>query len=153
MTNHQQMKVHGLRAAIFGAIKNQAVSVPKKSVYLEVREKMLADINKGLAYYNQLKAMAQDTYDYSFELGDLLSSGKFLQRRKHFDDAIRLFEIAVKLEGRPSDISYGYELMADTYFKKGDRASALKFYAKALETDEANKNARGMLDTLKGTSG
>lgn len=149
MTNHQQMKVHGIRRAIFDAIQGRPVDVPKKSVYLEVREKMLDDVQKGLAYYRLLKATAADRYDFSFEIGDLLSAGKFLQRRKHYTDALLVFDVAVRLDGQPADISYGYELMGDTYRKMEDTARARMFYQKAIETDPANRNAHGMLETLK----
>jgi CubicO group peptidase (beta-lactamase class C family) len=145
MTNNQQMKVDGIKDAIFAIVKNAPVAVPKKSVYLEIREKMLADIDKGIAYFNQLKANGQENYDFSFEIGDLISSGKYLQRRARYDDAIRLFEMAVKLDAKPNDISYGYELMGECYVKKNEKDNALKAYSKAVEIDPGNKNAKGVL--------
>lgn len=149
MTNNQQMKVHGLRAAILAAIKNEPVIVPKKSVYLEIRGKMLKDINNGLTYYNKLKAEQQENYDFSFEIGDLISTGKFLQRRGHLDEAIRIFSLAVELKGKPADISYGYELIGECHLKKGDKSSASVFYRKAIEVDPGNKNALGIFQEIK----
>jgi len=148
MTNNQQMKVHGLKSAIIAITKNEPFTVPKKSVYLEVREKMLKDIDKGIAYYNNLKAEQQENYDFSFEIGDLISTGKYLQRRARYDDAIRIFVMAVKLDAKPADISYGYELMAETYLKKGNRTDAITWYQKAISVDDNNKNAKGMIATL-----
>lgn len=145
MTNNQQMKVDGIKDAITAVVKNTPVTVPRKSVYLEVREKMLADIDKGIAYFNQLKASEQGTYDFSFEIGDLISSGKYLQRRALYDHAIRLFEMAVKLNAKPADVSYGYELMGECYVKKNEKEKAIKAYSKAVEIDPGNKNARGVL--------
>lgn len=148
MTNNQQMKVHGIRAAILNVLNNQAVSVPKKSVYLQVRDKMLSDVGKGIAYYQMLKADMQDSYDFSFEIGDLISSGKYLQRRKLYDNAIRIFTMAVQLPAKPADISYGYELIAECYMSKAEKTQSLAFYKKAVETDPNNKNAQGMIATL-----
>jgi CubicO group peptidase (beta-lactamase class C family) len=147
-TNQQQLKVYAIKSALLEAIKGTPVTVPKKSVYLEIRERMLADLNKGLAYYNQLKAERQDVYDFSNETADMINTGRFLLRRHKFDEAIRLFSIAARLGGRSGDVSYAYELTADCYLKKGDRGQALVYYRKALDADAGNKNAEGMLATL-----
>jgi len=148
MTNNQQLKVHGIKSAILAVLRNEAVTVPKKSVYLEIREKVLANPDSGLALYHKLKATGQNQYDFSFEIGDLISTGKYLERRSHFDDAVKVFMVAVALKGKPADISYGYELIGQCYFKKSDKLEAIKYYTKALQTDAANKNAEGMLSTL-----
>jgi CubicO group peptidase (beta-lactamase class C family) len=149
MTNNQQMKVYGIKSAILAALKGEPVMVPKKSVYLEMRAKILADPDKGLAFYRDLKANHQDKYDFSSEIPDLISTGKYLERRNKLDDAVKVFSVAVALNGKPADISYGYELIGECYFKKGDRGRATENYAKALEIDPKNKNAEGILATLK----
>ena len=108
MTNNQQLKVHGIKSAMLAVLRNEAVTVPKKSVYLEIREKVLANPDSGLALYRKLKSTGQNQYDFSFEIGDLISTGKYLERRSHFDDAVNVFMVAVALKGKPADISYGY---------------------------------------------
>lgn len=125
--------------------------MPKKSVYLQLRKKILANRTKGLAYYNQLRATQSDSYDFSFEIGDLISTGKYLQPREHFDDAIYMYSIAVRLKGKASDIAYGYELMANSYLCKEDKVQAIKSYQKAIAIDPNNENAKAMLSTLKKT--
>ncbi len=147
-TNQQQMKVYGLKSALLAVLKQEPVSVPKKSVYLEVRDKFLADMPKGLTYYDELKANHQDQYDFSFELGDLISSGKYLQRRLRFDDALVLFQKALDLPGLPADRSYACELMGECYLKKGRMDLARAQYEKALQLDPKNKNAAGIIATL-----
>ena len=149
MTNNQQMKVYGIKFAILAALKGETVIVPKKSLYLEMRAKILADPNQGLAFYRDLKANHQDQYDFSSEIPDLISTGKYLERRNKLDDAVKVFSVAVALNGKASDISYGYELIGECYFKKGDRYRATENYTKALEIDPKNKNAEGILATLK----
>lgn len=149
MTNNQQMKVYGIKSAILAALKGEPVIVPKKSLYLEIRTKILADPDQGLAFYQDLKTNHQDTYDFSSEIPDLISTGKYLQRRNKLDEAIKIFTVAVGLNGKAADMSYGYELMGECYFKKGDKSRATENYTKALEIAPNNKNAAGMLATLK----
>jgi CubicO group peptidase (beta-lactamase class C family) len=148
MTNNQQMKVDGIKNAIFAALANQPVSVPKKSVYLEIRDKVLADVDKGLAYYQDLKANYQDSYDFTFEIGDLISTGKYILRRNKFDDAIKVFQTAVALKAKPADVAYGYELIGEAYLKKQDKVNAQLNYKQAVNIDPNNKNAAGILQQL-----
>ncbi|NNU33514.1 hypothetical protein HK413_03940 [Mucilaginibacter sp. S1162] len=148
MTNNQQMKVDGIKNAIFSALANQPVSVPKKSVYLEIRDKVLANADKGLAYYRDLKANHQDSYDFTFEIGDLISTGKYILRRNKFDDAIKVFQMAVALKAKPADIAYGYELIGEAYLKKQDKPNAQLNYKQAVAIDPNNKNAVGILQQL-----
>lgn len=148
MTNNQQMKVDGIKNALFAALSGKPVTVPKKSFYLEIREKTLADVGQGLEYYGDLKANHQDSYDFSFEIGDLISTGKYLLRRNKFDDAIKVFQTAVALKAKPADIAYGYELIGESYLKKGEKVNAKANYQQALTLDPNNKNAAGMLQQI-----
>ncbi|MCS3736292.1 serine hydrolase [Mucilaginibacter dorajii] len=148
MTNNQQMKVDGIKNALFAALSKEPATVPKKSFYLEIREKTLANVDQGLKYYQELKANQQDTYDFSFEIGDLISTGKYLLRRNKFDDAIKVFQTAVALKAKPADIAYSYELMGECYLKKGDKTNAQINYRQALTLNPNNKNAAGMLQQI-----
>jgi len=148
-TNNQNFKVDAIKGAILAILKDQPFTIPKKSVYLDIRDKVLKDMEQGLAFYRHIKATGQEQYDFGFEAGDLISTGKYLQRRNRFDDAIRLYAIAAPLCARKTDLSYAYELTGECYLKKGDKALAKTWYEKALATDEGNKNAKGMIMSLK----
>jgi len=148
MTNNQQMKVWPLKTAILNILHHEPYTTPKKSLYLSIRDKMLADTDSGLQYYRELKKTGQDSYDFSFEIGDLISTAKYLQRRNKYDDAIRVLQIAVQLQAKPQDVSYGYELIGDCYQAKGDSQNGITSYKKALEVDPQNKNAHGRLQAL-----
>lgn len=147
-TNNQNFKVDAIKTAILHILKNDPFTVPKKSVYLDIRDKVLINLDQGLAFYREIKAHAQDKYDFSFEAGDLISTGKYLQRRNRYDDAIRIYALAAPLCVRSADTSYAYELTAECYLKKADRMQAKTWYTKALATDSLNKNAASMLSTL-----
>ncbi|WP_167346144.1 serine hydrolase [Pedobacter ginsenosidimutans] len=150
MTNNQQMKVWPLKTAIVNIINGKPFAVPKKSLYLSIRDKILADFTKGMDYYHELKISGQDRFDFSFEIGDLISVAKYLQRRGRFDDAISVLKEAVSLPARPQDLSYGYEIMGECFQKKNANALALECYQNALAKYPANKNAEGMILKLTG---
>lgn len=147
-TNNQNFKVDAIKTAVLAILKDQPFNVPRKSVYLDIRDKVLNNLEAGLNFYRDIKASKQDQYDFSFEAGDLISTGKYLQRRNRYDDAIILYSLAAPLCSRPSDLSYAYELTAECFLKKGERAKAKSWYEKAVSTDAGNKNAKGMLSTL-----
>lgn len=149
MTNNQQMKVLPLKSTILNILQHKSFTVPKRSLYLAIRDKILANTDTGIVYYMQLRTSHRDTYDFSFEIGDLISTGKYLQRRSHYDDAIRIFKMAVQLEGKPADLSYGYELIGECYRQKGDKKLALEYYRKAVDKNPDNRNAANMIENLK----
>lgn len=149
MTNNQQMKVWPIKTTILNILHHQAFTVPKKSLYLTIRDRMLKDTDDGLAYYQKLKATSQEQYDLSFEIGDLISTGKYLQRRKKLDEAIKVFRAALQLKAKPEDLSYGYELIADCYREKGIITQAATNYRKAVELNPKNKNAVGRLQAIE----
>lgn len=148
-TNNQNFKVDAIKTAILHILKDEPFEVPKKSVYLDIRDKVLHNMDQGLAFYRDIKANGQDKYDFHSEAADLISTGKYLQRRNRFNDAIKIYALAVPLCVRPTDTSYAYELTAECYLKKGDKVQATTWYEKALAADANNKNAKGMLSGLQ----
>jgi CubicO group peptidase (beta-lactamase class C family) len=148
MTNNQQMKVWPLKTAILDILYHRPFNIPKKSLYLGLRERMLLNVEDGLNFYHQLRAKEQQVYDFSFEIGDLISTAKYLQRRNKHHDAIRVLGEAVKLNAKPVDLSYGHELMGMSYQSLNDKPNALKQYHQAIAIYPANKNAANMIQQL-----
>lgn len=147
-TNSQQFKVNQITNAILAILKGESYSVPKRSLYLDLREKVLANFNDGLAFYHQVKNEQEDRYDLSFEIGDLINTGRYLMRRKRFDDALALFQLGTLLPIKDSDFSFAYQLMAECYVNKGYKQLAIIYYQKAVEKDKTNENAKGYLNEL-----
>jgi CubicO group peptidase (beta-lactamase class C family) len=148
LTNNQNFKLYQLKDAILAILHGQAYTVPKKSIYLDIREGLAADFQEGLAEYYRLRRDGKDVYDFDAEPMDLISTGKYLSRRNKFDDALAIFELSTTFHLNASDLSYAYELIADTWLKKGNKPLAILYCQKAVETDLNNKNARGMLNSL-----
>jgi tetratricopeptide (TPR) repeat protein len=148
VTNNQNFKLYDLKDAILAILRGQSYTVPKKSIYLDIREGLAADFKQGLAAYFRLRQTGNDTYDFAAEPTDLISTGKYLLRRNKLDEALAIFELSTTFLVKPPDLSYAYELIAQTWAKQGNQPLAIFYYQKAVETEAQNKNARGMLDSL-----
>ncbi|RRB07826.1 serine hydrolase [Larkinella rosea] len=148
MTNSQQFKVNALTNSIIAILQGKPYTVPKRSLYLDMREKVLADFNEGMAFYREVKEHQRERYDLGFEIGDLVNTGKYLMRRQKYEEAIRLFQLGTSLPIQPGDYSYAYQLIADCYAKMGVKQLAIVYYQKAIEKDPTNANAKGYLAEL-----
>jgi tetratricopeptide (TPR) repeat protein len=150
LTNNQNFKLYQLKDAILAILHGQPYVLPKKSIYLDIREGLAANFQEGIANYLRLRESGKQTYDFAAEPFDLINTGRYLMRRNKFDDAITIFQISTTFPLSPADRSFAYSLIAEAWSKKGDSSMAKLYYEKALETDPQNKNARGMLDKLDG---
>jgi CubicO group peptidase (beta-lactamase class C family) len=150
LTNNQNFKLFQLKDAILAILHGQPYVVPKKSIYLDIREGLAANFHDGIANYLRLRESGKETYDFAAEPFDLISTGRYLLRRDKLDDAIAIFELSTTFPLGSGDRSFAYSLIAEAWSKKGDVSMAKLYYEKAVETDPQNKNARGMLDKLNG---
>ena len=150
LTNNQNFKVYQLKDAILAILNGQPYVVPKKSIYLDIREGLAADFPEGIANYRRLRETGKETYDFAAEPFDLINTGRYLMRRDKFDDAITIFELSTTFPLSSADRSFAYSLIGEAWSKKGGASMAKLYYEKAVETDPQNKNARGMLDKLNG---
>ncbi len=149
LSNSQHLRLGALKDGLAAIVKNQPYIVPKRSIYLDIREKVLADFEKGLAYFRQLKATAAGKYDFTAEPFELINTAKYLMRKKQFDNAIALLNLSISPGMKNSDLSYVYELIADCWQKlQHHRQMAILYYQKAADTDATNKNARSMFEKL-----
>lgn len=150
LTNNQNFKLYQIKDAILAILHGQSYVVPRKSIYLDIREGLAANFQVGIANYLRLRESGKEIYDFAAEPFDLINTGRYLMRRDKFDDAITIFELSTTFPLSSADRSFAYSLIAEAWSKKGDTSMATLYYQKAIETDPQNKNARGMLDTLNG---
>jgi len=149
MTNNQNFKVNQIKDAIVGILDDKPFTVPKRSIYIDLRTKVLDDFDKGIAFYYQIKSTQPNQYDFSAEAVDLYNTGKYLVRRNRLDDAIRIFELSTMVDIKNTGgMSYAFSLIGDCYLKKGEKDLAVIYYRKAVELDAGNKNAEGILSGL-----
>lgn len=146
MTNNQNFKVRQLTTAILSILDNGPYTVPKRSLYLELREEILADFDAGIAFYRTAREQKKDVYDLSFEIGDLVNTGKFLMRRNRFDDAVRVFTLGLLLDLQDKDYAIACQFIAEAYKQQGKTDLAVLYAQRAIRKDPDNKIARSMLD-------
>jgi hypothetical protein len=94
LTNNQNFKLYELKDAILAILHGQSYVVPKKSIYLEIREGIAANFQHGITNYLRLRESGRGTYDFAAEPFDLINTSKYLMRRNKFDDALAVFEIS-----------------------------------------------------------
>lgn len=150
MTNNQNFKVNEIKDAIAAIVRGEPYQVPKRSIYVDLRVKVLENFDAGIAFYREICSSQPNVYDFSNEAADLNNTGKFLMRRNRFDEAIRLFQLSTLVAGQtPSNLSYTFSLIGDGYAKKGEKDLAILYYTKAVETDPNNDNAKGVLRSIR----
>jgi tetratricopeptide (TPR) repeat protein len=150
LTNNQNFKLYQLKDAILAILHGRPYVVPRKSIYLDIREGLAANLEEGIANYLRLRESGKETYDFAAEPFDLINTGRYLMRREKLDSAIAVFEISTTFPLSASDRSFAYSLIAEAWSKKGNASMAKLYYEKALDTDPQNTNARGMLDQMNG---
>ena len=149
MTNNQNFKVNQLKDASVNILNGKTYIVPKKSIYLDIRKKLLDNFNLGIAFYNLIKSTGKDKYDVANEVFDLYSTGKYLMRRNRFDDAIKIFHLSTMIDLKNvGGMSYAFTLIGECYLKSGNKEMAIIYYTKAFELDSTNKTAEGMVKIL-----
>ncbi len=150
ITNNQNFKLPEIAESIINILDNKPFSVPKKSIYLDIRGKLLDNYDSGIAFYNHIKSKEKDKYDFSNEVSDLVNTGKYLMRRDKYDDAIKIFTIStttIDLSNLNRN-SNTYTLIGECYLKNKNKKMATVFYKKALEIDSTNKLAQEMLKEI-----
>jgi len=150
LTNNQEFKVQELKDAILNLLQGKPYTVPKKSVYLDLRTKVFDDFDKGLVFYEMIKSEEKDKYDLSNLPNDLYNTAKYLMRRSRYDDAIKILHLST-LEDltNKGGMSYAFMLIGQCYQNKGEKKLSEVYYSKSVELDPTNKNAQGMLDEIR----
>jgi len=101
-------------------------------------------IDAAIALYQQLRTTAPTRYDFSEQQLNGLGYG-LLEKRRHVD-AIRIFELNVRQFPTSANV---FDSLGEALYRSGKRAEAAQAYARAVELDPSNVNAREMLLKLK----
>ena len=146
LSNTPEADLGSLASGIFGILDGRAPELPKKSL---TRETYAALLSRGPAdavrQYRALKASKPDEYEAG--PGDLNELGYYLLNTKKMTAAaIEIFKLNVEEFPRYAN---GYDSLAEAYLAAGDKEKAAANYAKVLELDPKNENAKAKIEELK----
>ena len=179
MTNNKSLKIWNIAEAIMHILKNENYEIPQKSIYLTIREKTYKNVDKGIAYYEDLKKKNFETYNFSnqWELARL--SYKLFEKNKN-EGAIKILKLLVSEIPDKSEEALGYlgarilnesqidksilvyQLMVskfpsgksysdlgDAYYKNKQFMKAKENYKKSLELEPKNDNSKKMMSLIE----
>lgn len=150
MTNNQNFKLGSITESILNILAEKPFTIPKKSIYLDIRGKLLDNFQNGISFYEQIKSTQKEKYDFSNEVSDLINTGKYLMRRNRFEDAIKIFELSITIDLKNvNGISNAYSFIGECYDKMEKSDLAIINLKKALEFDDNNKSAEEMLKRIE----
>jgi len=150
ITNNQNFKLGTITESITNILEDKPFTVPKKSIYLDIRGKLLDNFKNGISFYEQIKSTQKEKYDFTNEVADLINTGKYLMRRNRFEDAIKILEIGTTVDLKNvNGISNAYSLIGECNMKMKHTDLAILNLKKALEVDANNKNAEEMLKRIE----
>jgi tetratricopeptide (TPR) repeat protein len=150
ITNNQNFKLGAITESILNILAEKAFVIPKKSIYLDIRGKLLDNFQNGISFYEKIKSAQKEKYDFSNEVSDLINTGKYLMRRNRFEYAIKIFELSTTIDSKNATaISIAYSFIGECYDKMKKADLAIINLKKALEFDAKNKNAEEMLKRIE----
>ena len=101
-------------------------------------------LDSAIADYRRLRETEPDTYDFSE--GELNGLGYALLGMNDVPGAIRVFELNAQ---QYPDSSNVFDSLGEAYSRANRRDAARTAYARSIQLDPANANARAMLEKLK----
>lgn len=147
LTNNKNFQLFALAEAIDRILHDRPYEVPKKSLSLALRTRILRKgFAAGLQLLEDIRANQADTYELAELEGDLNDVGYYLLRRDHLADAIEVFRLNVRLHPESSN---AYDSLGEVYLEKRDKTGALENYQKALRLDAGNERIEKTINRIK----
>ena len=133
---------------IIGSVHNimhdQPFSLPKKSIYRQIRSKCHDNIELGIQYYHELKKTNLETYSFE-NPNELNSLGYDLLSAKKINESIEIFKLAVS---EFPDNANLHDSLGEGYFTNQQYELALSSYKKSLELNPKSENAKAMIEKI-----
>lgn len=145
LTNNKNFKLNEITRAIESIIKNESYAIPKKSIYLSIRETAYRDTSKALKLYKKLKETSLSLYDFDNN-NALIRVGYKLLEQKKYQSAIDIFTLST-IEF-PSH-GNAYDSLAEAYYLNGNYILALSNYQTSVKINPKNENGISMILKIK----
>ncbi len=146
LNNTGGTKLDEIAQKIVAVLYNKPYKAPLRDIaetlYKTIVER---DVVAAIKQYRELKATAQDAYDFSPpQLNDL---GYKLLQTKRVKDAIEIFKLNVEMFPQAFNT---YDSLAEAYMLNGDKDLAIQNYKKSLDLNPKNAGATAALKKLEG---
>ena len=146
LTNNKNFKLFAIKDAIKAILDGKPYTIPKKSLLTALKAKMDDLSGEGLInFYQELKAKQPDDFDFKSE-SELNTVGYQLMAGKRFEDAIKIFELNIKLFANSAN---AYDSLGAAFLNSGDNKAALLNYKKSLALDANNPGAKEIVAKLE----
>ncbi|WP_108868770.1 serine hydrolase [Aquimarina aquimarini] len=130
--------------SVHNIVKGKSFSLPKKSIYRQIRNKCHENIDLGIKYYYDLKESSSNIY--SFENPEELNGlGYDLLSSKKVNESIEIFKLAVS---EFPDNANVYDSLGEAYYKNKQYDLALLNYNKSLVLNPKNRNAEEIIKKI-----
>ncbi len=125
-------------------MKGKSFSLPKKSIYRQIRSKCHENIDLGIQYYYDLKKGYSNTYSFE-NPGELNSLGYDLLSSEKVNESIKIFKLAISEFPNNANI---YDSLGETYYTNKQYTLALKNYKTAIQLGGTRGNAKKMIEKI-----
>ncbi|SHI65010.1 CubicO group peptidase, beta-lactamase class C family [Aquimarina spongiae] len=130
--------------SVHNIMNDKAFTLPKKSIYRQIRETCLANIDKGIKQYHALKESDYDIYSFD-NPNELNSLGKDLLSEKKIEESIKIFLLAASEFPENANL---YNSLGEAYYTNEQYDLALSNYEKSLELNPKNTKAEEMIKKI-----
>jgi len=145
MTNNKNFRLREIVGSIENILDGNPFTIPKRSIYLTIRQKCYDDINEGIELYKSLKKNSPNTFNFSNE-DELNLLGYKLLGKNEIESAIKIFKL--NIAEFPNSFNV-YDSMGEAYYLNGNYDLALANYRKSLELNGNNTNAIEMIKKIR----
>jgi tetratricopeptide (TPR) repeat protein len=135
LTNNKNFKLDKITSAIESIIQNKPYRLPKKSIYLAIRQATYDDVEQGIKLYDNLKKTERSSYDFDNN-NALIRIGYKLLEQKKYRSAIKILKLAT--EEFPNHAN-SFDSLGEAYYINGNFAAALMNYQTSVKLNPANK--------------
>ena len=145
LTNNKNFKLGSITSAIESIVQNQPYTVPKKSIYLAIRQTMYDDVEQGIKLYFKLKKTGRNLYDFDNN-NALIRVGYKLLAQQKYESAISVFKLSTT---EFPEHANAFDSLGEAYYSNGNLKAALMNYQASVKLDSANEIGREMIAKIQ----
>jgi CubicO group peptidase (beta-lactamase class C family) len=145
LTNNKNFKLDKITRAIESIVQSESYDIPKKSVYLSIRQTAYDDIGQALKRYSELKQASPTLYDFDNN-NALIRIGYKLIEQKNYLSAIEIFTLSTREFPNHAN---AFDSLAEAYYLKGDLERALSNYQISVKLNPKNELGVRQISKIK----